>query len=49
MTTKLTQKLTPLTEAELAQVDGGAIPFIAWIAAHPWWCNSYWNCHLGSV
>ena len=36
MTTEFTQKFTPLTEAELTQVDGGAIPFIAWIATHPY-------------
>ena len=31
MTTEFTQKFTPLTEEELTQVDGGAIPLIAWI------------------
>ena len=36
MTTELTQKFTPLTEEELTQVDGGAIPLIAWIIAHPY-------------
>ncbi len=40
MTTELTQKFTPLTEAELTQVDGGAIPLIAWIVAHPYLSGS---------
>ena len=35
MTTEFTQKFTPLTEEELTQVDGGAIPLVAWILAHP--------------
>ena len=32
MTTEFTQKFTPLTE----EVDGGAIPLVAWILAHPY-------------
>ena len=36
MTTEFTQKFKPLTEAELTQVDGGAIPLVAWILAHPY-------------
>ena len=40
MTTELTQKFAPLTEAELTQVDGGAIPLIAWVIAHPYLSGS---------
>ena len=40
MTTEFTQKFTPLTEEELTQVDGGAIPLIAWSLAHPYLSGS---------